>query len=126
LSKETIQFEFPDIFKDLGNIGKYYITLKEYAIPAIHQTRMLLHSLIKQSLDANLKCGVLYEPTDWVHNLAIVEKKNGSLRLCLNLLDLDKVIKENITGYPLHKNYPINLPEEGFFYTRPKRWIMAG
>ena len=34
---------------------------------------------------ANVNSGVLvkvYKPTDWVHNLVIVERKNGSLHLC--------------------------------------------
>ena len=83
--KETIQVKFPDIFKGLGNIGKYQIILKKNAIPMIHQARRVPHSLLdklKHSIDANLKCGVLQkvdEPTDWVHNLVIVEKKNGNL-----------------------------------------------
>ena len=32
-------------------------------------------------------------PTNWVHNLVIVEKKNGSLCLCLDARDLNKVVK---------------------------------
>jgi len=67
---------------------------------------------IKTLPDVNLKCDVLQkvdEPADWVHNLVIVEKKNESLRLCLDPQDLNKVIKENITGYTLHKKYPANL-----------------
>ena len=99
LSKETIQVEFPTVFKGLGNIGKYHITLKENAVPVIHQDRRVPHSLcdkLKHSLDANLKFGVLQrvdEPTDCVHNLVIVKKKNGTLRLCFDPQDLNKVIK---------------------------------
>ena len=33
------------------------------------------------------------EPTDWVSSLVTVEKKNGSLRVCLNPRDLNLVIK---------------------------------
>ena len=33
------------------------------------------------------------KPTDWVHNLVIVEKKDGSLRLCLDPRELNKAIK---------------------------------
>ena len=43
-----------------------------------------------------MKSGVLVkvdQPTDWVNNSVIVEKKNGSLRLCLNARDLNKSIK---------------------------------
>ena len=34
------------------------------------------------------------QPTDWVNNLVVVEKRNGSLRLCLDPKDLNKAIKQ--------------------------------
>ena len=43
-----------------------------------------------------MKSGVLVkvdQPTDWVTSLVIVEKKNGSLRLCLDPRDLNKAVK---------------------------------
>ena len=43
-----------------------------------------------------MKSGVLVKvdkPTDWVNNLVIVQKKNGSLRLSLDPRDLNKAIK---------------------------------
>lgn len=40
------------------------------------------------------------EPTDWLNALVVVEKPlNGALRICLNLRDLNKVIKR--PHYPL-------------------------
>ncbi|XP_033114347.1 uncharacterized protein LOC117114765, partial [Anneissia japonica] len=33
------------------------------------------------------------KPTDWVNSLVIVEKRDGSLRLCLDPRDLNKAIK---------------------------------
>ena len=33
------------------------------------------------------------KPTEWVHNLVIVEKKDGSLRLCLDPRELNKASK---------------------------------
>ena len=123
LSKEMIQVEFPDIFKGLGNIGKYRITLKENAIPVIHQARRVPHSLrdkLKRSLDANLKCGVLQkvdEPTDWVHNLVIVEKKNGTLRLCLDPRDLNKVIKREHYRIPTAQEISSKLAGKKVFST---------
>ena len=123
LSKETIQVEFPDIFRGLGNIGKYRITLKENAIPVIHQARRVPHSLrdkLKLSLDANLKCGVLQkvdEPTDWVHNLVIVEKKNGILRLCLDPRDLNKVIKREHYRIPTAQEISSKLAGKKVFST---------
>ena len=51
---------------------------------------------MKQALYSNVKSGVLCkvdQPTDWVNNLVVVEKHNGSLRLCLGPKDLNKAIK---------------------------------
>ena len=81
MSKAAINVEFDDVFKGLGNLGDYHITLKDNAIPVIHPPRRVPHSLLnklKQCLEANLRCGVLQrvdQPTDWVHNLVIVEKR---------------------------------------------------
>ena len=65
----------------------------------VNPPRRVPHSLkqrLHHALDQNVKSGVLVkvdQPTDWVNNLVIVEKKNGSLRLCLDPRDLNKSIK---------------------------------
>ena len=43
MSKET---DFGDVFKDLGNIGDYHITLKDGITPVIHPPRRVPHSLL--------------------------------------------------------------------------------
>ena len=99
MSKDTIRVEFADVFRGLGNLGKYCIALKDDLQPVVHPARRVPHSLLdrlKKCLDTNLKCGILKkvdQPTDWVHNLVIVEKKNGSLHLCLDPRDLNKAVK---------------------------------
>ena len=40
------------------------------------------------------------EPTDWVSNLVVVEKKEGSLRLCLDPKNLNKAIKREHHAIP--------------------------
>ena len=58
-----------------------------------------------------MQCGVLKrvdQPTDWVHNLVIVEKKNGTLRLCLDPRDLNKVVKTEHYKIPtIQETYPV-------------------
>ena len=74
----------------------------ETIIPAVLEDlapRRVPHSLKQRlhlALDQNMKSGVLVkvdQPTYWVNNLVMVEKKNGSLRLCLDPRDLNKSIK---------------------------------
>ena len=51
---------------------------------------------VKEELDDMQKQGVarkLKEPTDLVNSMAIVEKPNGSLRICLDPRHLNKAIK---------------------------------
>ena len=53
-------------------------------------------------LDEKVKQGIILpvdEPTDWVNSLAVREKPNTSLRICLDPKDLNKAIKR--------KHYPV-------------------
>ena len=99
LTKEELKQKHPSVFKGLGTLGKYHITLQDNCSPVINPARRVPHSLkskLKQALEKNVRLGVLKkvdQPTDWVSNLVIVEKKNGSLRLCLDPKDLNKAIK---------------------------------
>ena len=99
MTKDAIRDNYPNCFKGLGNLGSYHITMVDNCRPVINPPRRVPHSLkqrLHHALDKNVKSGVLIkvdQPTDWVNNLVIVEKKNGSLRLCLDPRDLNKAIK---------------------------------
>ena len=78
----------------------YHIILKDDLQPVVHPARTVPHSLLagwtKKCLKVHLQCGELKkvdQPTDWVHNLIIVERKNGSLCLCLDPRYLNKAVK---------------------------------
>ena len=99
LTKDMLKQKYPMVFKGLGKLGMYHITLQDNHTPVINPPRRIPHSLksrLQQSLEKNVRLGVLKkvdQPTDWVSNLVIVEKKDGSLRLCLDPKDLNKAIK---------------------------------
>ena len=99
LTKDMLKQTYPTVFKGLGTLGRYHITLQDNCTPVINPPRRVPHALkgrLQQALEKNVKLGVLKkvdQPTDWVSNLVIVEKKNGSLRLCLDPKDLNKAIK---------------------------------
>ena len=123
MSKEMIKVEYADVFKGLGNLGTYHITLKDNVVPVIHPARRVPHSLLdklKQCLDTNLQCGVLQkvdQPTDWVHSLVIVEKKNGTLRLCLDPRDLNKAVKREHYKIPTAQEISSHLATKKVFST---------
>ena len=77
----------------------YHITLHYNHQSVIKPARRIPHSLkdkLRQTLERNVKSGVLQkvdQPTNWVSNLVVVEKKDGSLRLCLDPKDLNRAIK---------------------------------
>lgn len=53
--------------------------------------------------------------TDWVNDLVIVEKKNGSLRVCLNPADLNKNIKREFYQIPTVKEMTAELSGKKVF-----------
>ena len=58
---------------------------------------------LEQALRQLLSQGVIADverPTEWVHNLVVTEKKNGSLRLCLDPRPLNEAIKREHHAIP--------------------------
>ena len=99
LTKESIKELYKSVFTGLGTLGKYHITLQNDSNPVVCPPRRVPHSLkdrLQKAIEANVRSGVLVkvdQPTDWVHNLVVVEKKSGALRLCLDPRNLNDVIK---------------------------------
>lgn len=67
-----------------------------------------------------MKTGVLCkvdQPTDWVNNLVVIEKRNGSLRLCLDPKDLNKAIKREHYRIPTIQEVSSELAGKKVFST---------
>ena len=96
-SKEAILCDYKDVFGCMPK--EYHIEIQQDATPVVHPPRKVpfsLHGKLKETLDRLEKSGDITkvdQPTDWVNNLVIAGKKDGSLRLCLDPRDLNKVIK---------------------------------
>ena len=106
-SKEGLINRYHDVFKRLGSYERsYHIQLKEDAVPVIQPARKYSYAKrqrLEQALRRLLIQGVIAhveEPTEWVHNLVVTEKKNGSLRLCLDPRPLNKAIKREHHAIP--------------------------
>jgi len=96
----TILDQYSDVFCGLGCYpGEYHIAVDPSVMPVVNPPRRVPLSVqpkLKQKLDSLVKTGVLMkrdEPTDWVNSLLIVEKKDKSLRLCLDPRQLNLAIK---------------------------------
>lgn len=95
LTKQDVLEEYKDVFTGLGKFDPYDITIGDGAEPVIHPPCRVAHGLydwLKEKLD-QMECDRIIakvdKPTDWVNSLFIVEKKDGSLRLCLDPKDFN-------------------------------------
>ena len=108
---------YETVFEGLGKFPgeEYHIKLNPNAVPVIHPPRRVpqaLQSRLKEILDrleADKIISKANKLTDWVQSLVIVEKPNGSLRLCLDPRDLNRVIKREHHLTPSAKDIIIVL-----------------
>ena len=98
--KEEILQKFTKVFTGLEHLEKpYHIEVDLTVTPVVNPRRTIPAALrvrVKEELDAMERRGVVHmvkEPADWVNSVAIVEKPNGSLRICLDPRHLNKAIK---------------------------------
>lgn len=101
---EDLKQIFPETFD--GQVGLFEgevgLKLSPDAKPTQLPTRAVPQSVmpkLKRELDKMEEEGIIRacpETTDWVHNLVIVVKKNGSLRLCLDTRNLNKYLIRNV------------------------------
>ena len=98
--KEEVLQKYAQVSTGLGRLEKrYHILIDPTVSPVINAPRTIpaaLRKRVKVELDDMEKRGVIRkveEPTDWVNSMAIVEKPDGSLRICLDPRHLNKGIK---------------------------------
>ena len=86
----------------IGVLNKYHITGREYSqgfIEPTHRIPFRLDQPLKIKLDKLEKWGFIQkieDPTDFINNLIITEKKDGSIRLCLDPICLNEQIMHEI------------------------------
>ena len=114
------------MFSGVGRMGgEYHIELDDKVEPVIHPPRRVPYSLLEklklelQELEEKDVIQKVDIPTPWVNSLVIVEKRDGSLRLCLDPRDLNKAIRREHHRIPTaediasrlsgYKFYPLQL-----------------
>ena len=107
LARTTVELDdYPELFSGLGCLpGMYHIELAEGATPVVHsprETLVLQREKVVEELKRMEKLGVIVrqeEPTEWVNSLVVVQKPNGSVRLCIDPRDLNAAMKRS--HYPM-------------------------
>ena len=103
ITKGCILKEYSDVFKGMGTLqgGPYQIRLKEEYRQVQQLPRSVpvaMQSAYKAEFNRLVKDGIITEVkehTEWINSIVPVMKSNGSLRLCLDLKDLNKAIESN-------------------------------
>ena len=105
---DSIINEFKDVFKEeLGRLpGEVHLEVDSGVIPNVAAARRIpvaLKDNLKVELEKLVKKKVIEpvsEPTPWVSALALVAKKNGNLRLCIDPRPLNKALKREYFQLP--------------------------
>ena len=107
ITKEDLLTEYSDAFSGVGMFEKEYdIEVDPSVRPVIQAPRKLPYAKYDQlketiaRLEEEEIIASVDKPTDWVHNLVITEKRNGSLRICLDPRPLNNAIKRE--RYQIH------------------------
>ena len=92
--------KYGNVFTGLGRLEKpYHIEVDPTVTQVVNPPRTIpaaLRDRVKPELEDIEKRRVIRrveEPTDWMSSMAIVEKPDGRLRICLDPRDLNKAIE---------------------------------
>ena len=108
IPEREIPKQFPSLFQGLGNLGEEYdIQLKSEAKPfAIFTPRHValpLRIKVQQELDRMESLGVISrvdQPTPWCAGMVVVPKKNGDIRICVDLKPLNSNVLREVHPLP--------------------------
>ena len=106
--KSKIADKYPKLFEGLGVMkDSYCITLKEDARPfqvsVPRKVPFLLYQISKEELDRMLETGVISrvdQPTDWLAPMVVTPKRNGKVRVCVDLSKLNEYVKRDSHPHP--------------------------
>ena len=105
---QTILDKFPSLFKGLGTLGDAYtIKLTEDAVPyslctprnvAIPLREKVIIELNR--MEANGIISRVTEPTPWCAGMVVVPKREGSVRICVDLKLLNQSVLQEVHPIP--------------------------
>lgn len=99
VDRSSVENKYSDLFEGLGVFEqKHTIKLKVGATPVAKPARRVPHAVmskLKEKLIAMKKNNIIVDAdasNEWVNNIAVVSKKDKSLRICLDPSELNKWI----------------------------------
>lgn len=114
--------KYANVFTGLGRLEKpYHIEVDPTVTPVVNPPRTIpaaLRDRVKTELQDMKKRGVIRkveEPTDWVSSMAIVEKPDESLRICLEHRNLNKAIKREHFQLPTLEDITTRMTNAKWF-----------
>ena len=99
INKENLIADVTSYTSQLGNLGEAKLHVNSNVTPRVLPCRNLPFALqedIKNELDRQVEIRVLApveEPTEWVSQMAVVKKPDGSLRICLDPQPLNEALQ---------------------------------
>lgn len=75
------------------------MVLRDGTVPVVQAARRVpvaLQEPLKMELDSMQRAGIITkvtEPTDWVSPVVIVRKKDGKIRVCIDLRNINECLK---------------------------------
>ncbi|CAB3983559.1 Hypothetical predicted protein [Paramuricea clavata] len=125
---KQIRKEYADVFSGLGRLSRpYHMEVDPMADPVIHPPRKVPHPLrdqLAETLENMVKQGVLQKvdgPSDWVNSMVVVQKKDGSLRICIDPKDLNRALKREHHQLPTIEEITARMPGARYFSTLDAR-----
>ena len=113
--KQHILELFPELFDGIGTMkdAEVVLDVNPDVEPVVQPPRKILQAMVKPlkcEIDRMLELGIIQkldisEATDWVHNLVLVRKPNGKLRVCLDPRMINRALRlnvhnsQNLSGY---------------------------
>lgn len=114
--------KFNSVFEGMGCLEKeYHIELKDNIKPTINYPRKIplaLRDKLKSTLDQLEKQNLIKksnDSTDWCHNMVIVRKPNGQLRIALDPKELNESIKRHFFQIPTLEELTSKLAGAKYF-----------
>ena len=121
--KETITDDFQDMFEGLGTLPEVFkINLKPYDQPynlrVPRRVPIGLRDQVREELNRMKDMGVITpieKDTEWCAGIVVAPKKNGKVRLCIDLSQLNKHVRRELFPLPHVDDALASLANATFF-----------